>query len=167
MHKLDTMQIGTNPAWVTEGKRAERFLMPCPAARERNSMDRRRVAPRSTDQTTAAAPRESPESRLIRRATQAGETQYDRYLARPNSKRSDSISILRGWSSAIPLLDGSERRWRGGGYFLTWRGFGIVLDPGFDFLRNFHDAGFHAREISAVIVSHNHPDHNTVLSQRF
>lgn len=63
----------------------------------------------------------------------------------------------------MTLLEGSERRWRGGGYFLKWRGHGIVIDPGFDFLRNFHDAGYHGREISAVIVSHNHPDHNSDL----
>lgn len=63
----------------------------------------------------------------------------------------------------MTLLEGSERRWRGGGYFLKWRGYGIVIDPGFDFLRNFHDAGYHGREINAVIVSHNHPDHNSDL----
>jgi ribonuclease BN (tRNA processing enzyme) len=71
--------------------------------------------------------------------------------------------VLRGWSSAVTLLEGSERRWRGGGYFLKWQGHGLVLDPGFDFLRNFHDAGYHGREISVVVVSHNHPDHNTDL----
>jgi len=38
-----------------------------------------------------------------------------------------------------------------------------VIDPGFDFLRNFHDAGYHGREINAVVVSHNHPDHNSDL----
>lgn len=51
----------------------------------------------------------------------------------------------------------------GGGYFIKWRGHGIVIDPGFDFLRNFHDAGFHGKEISGVLVSHNHPDHNSDL----
>jgi ribonuclease BN (tRNA processing enzyme) len=51
----------------------------------------------------------------------------------------------------------------GGGYFLKWRGKGIVIDPGFDFLRNFHDAEYHGREIDAVLVSHNHSDHNADL----
>lgn len=46
---------------------------------------------------------------------------------------------------------------------MKWRGYGIVIDPGFDFLRNFHDAGYHGREINAVLVSHNHPDHNRDL----
>lgn len=50
-----------------------------------------------------------------------------------------------------------------GGYLLKWRGTGIAIDPGFDFLRNFHDARYHGREINAVIVSHNHSDHNADL----
>lgn len=87
------------------------------------------------------------------------ETQYEKYLDRKRSGRDDTLSILRGWSSAVTLLDGSERRWRGGGYFLKWRGRGIVIDPGFDFLRNFHDAGYHGEEINVVMISHNHPDH--------
>lgn len=101
------------------------------------------------------------ESEVIAAIQLAGATQYDKYIAKPDSKRDDALSILRGWSSAVTLLEGSERRWRGGGYFLKWNGYGVVIDPGFDFLRNFHDAGFHGREIHAVVVSHNHPDHNS------
>ena len=91
-----------------------------------------------------------------------GETQYDKYLSKFDATklRDNRLSILRGWGSAVTLLEGSERRWRGGGYFLKWRGFGIAVDPGFDFLRNFHDAGYHGVEINVVVVSHNHPDHN-------
>jgi ribonuclease BN (tRNA processing enzyme) len=63
----------------------------------------------------------------------------------------------------VTLLEGTEGLWRGGGYFLKWQGKGIVVDPGFDFLRNFHDAGYHGREIDAVIVTHNHADHNDDL----
>jgi ribonuclease BN (tRNA processing enzyme) len=82
-------------------------------------------------------------------------------LSEHESTRDDTFSALRGWSSAVTLLEGSdERRWRGGGYFLKWQGHGIVIDPGFDFLDNFHDAGFHAGEIDAVLVSHDHSDHN-------
>jgi Tfp pilus assembly protein PilF/ribonuclease BN (tRNA processing enzyme) len=101
------------------------------------------------------------ESGIIAAIQEAGDTQYEKYTAKPDSQRDNTFSILRGWSSAVTLLEGSERRWRGGGYFIKWRGHGIVIDPGFDFLRNFHDAGYHGREISAVIVSHNHPDHNS------
>jgi tetratricopeptide (TPR) repeat protein/ribonuclease BN (tRNA processing enzyme) len=101
------------------------------------------------------------ESGVIAAIQAAGDTQYEKYIDKPDSKRDDTLSILRGWSSAVTLLEGSERRWRGGGYFLKWRGYGIVIDPGFDFLRNFHDAGYHGREVHAVVVSHNHPDHNS------
>ena len=104
---------------------------------------------------------EAIESGVIAAIQAAGDTQYEKYIAKADSKRGDILSILRGWSSAVTLLEGSERRWRGGGYFLKWSGYGIVIDPGFDFLRNFHDAGYHGREIHAVIVSHNHPDHNS------
>lgn len=109
------------------------------------------------------APSDEIESRIIAAIGEAGDTQYEKYIARSNSGRNDILSILRGWSSAVTLLEGSERRWRGGGYLLKWRGFGLVIDPGFDFLRNFHDAGYHGREIHAVVVSHNHPDHNSDL----
>ncbi len=118
--------------------------------------DRAMAAPSS-----GGAPTDEVEAGVIAAIQEAGDTQYEKYIAKPNSQRAldkvDTMSILRGWSSAVTLLEGSERRWRGGGYFLKWRDYGIVIDPGFDFLRNFHDAGYHGREISAVIVSHNHP----------
>ena len=102
----------------------------------------------------------TPEARIARKL-QGLEDKYKAYLARKPSERSDTFSVLRGWSSAITLLEGSrEGHWRGGGYFLKWAGRGIVIDPGFDFLDNFHDAGFHAVELDAVLVSHNHADHN-------
>ena len=118
--------------------------------------DRAMVAKPATGAATAEI-----ESGIIAAINEAGDTQYEKYLLKPDSERDDTLSILRGWSSAVTLLEGSERRWRGGGYFLKWRGFGIVIDPGFDFLRNFHDAGYHGREIASVVVSHNHPDHNS------
>jgi tetratricopeptide (TPR) repeat protein/ribonuclease BN (tRNA processing enzyme) len=105
----------------------------------------------------------SIEDGLIAAIQAAGNTQYDKYIAQPDSNRDDTLSVLRGWSSAVTLLEGSKREWRGGGYFIKWHGHGLVIDPGFDFLRNFHDAHYHGREIHAVIVSHNHPDHNSDL----
>ena len=111
--------------------------------------------------TAAGASTDEIEGGVIAAIQAAGDTQYEKYINKSDSKRNDTLSILRGWSSAVTLLEGSERRWRGGGYFLKWRGYGIVIDPGFDFLRNFHDAGYHGREIQAVVVSHNHPDHNS------
>ncbi len=103
------------------------------------------------------------ENRIIQKIEQGGVTQYDRYSQQESSKQQDVISILRGWCSSVTLLEGSHGKWRGGGYFLRWQGKGLAIDPGFDFLRNFHDAEYHGREIDAVFVSHNHPDHNSDL----
>lgn len=105
----------------------------------------------------------SPELRAAVKIFRAKETQYDKYMRLSQSVSNGEIHTLRGWSSAVTLVEGSRRRWRGGGYFIKWKGQGIVVDPGFDFLRNFHDAGFHAAEINAVVVTHNHPDHNADL----
>ncbi len=115
------------------------------------------------EKTVFGAQIDEIEEGLITAIRGAGDTQYEKYIAGPDSTRDDTLSILRGWSSAVTLLEGSEGRWRGGGCFLKWQGYGIVIDPGFDFLRSFHDAGYHGREINAVVISHNHPDHNSDL----
>ena len=92
------------------------------------------------------------------------EDQYQYYISKSPSSQSNVLSILRGWSSAVTLLEGgTENKWRGGGYFVKWRDKGLVLDPGFDFLDNFHDKGYHITEVDAILVSHNHPDHNSDL----
>jgi len=87
---------------------------------------------------------------------------YDAYRARSVKGGLDksALTILRDWCCALPLLNGSTHQLRGGGYFLQWNGVGVVIDPGFDFLLNFHDAGFLATQINHVVVSHNHTDHN-------
>jgi Tfp pilus assembly protein PilF/ribonuclease BN (tRNA processing enzyme) len=92
-------------------------------------------------------------------------TQYDQYVkeykAKGHDKKTDELLILRGWSSSVTLLEGAtNRHWYGGGYFLRWRGKGLIIDPGFDFIDNFHEAGCHLLEVSAVAVSHDHTDHN-------
>lgn len=90
------------------------------------------------------------------------ENRYETYLKnRPREVLPNDFTVLRGWGSAVTLLEGSQNsQWRGGGYLLHWRGHGVVIDPGFDFVDNLHDAGFHGTSIRAVVVSHNHPDHN-------
>ena len=106
----------------------------------------------------------SPEGRMKAKllgSETAQKDKYDEYLLKETARRDDLFSCLRGWSSSVTLLEGGkDQHWSGGGYFLKWMGKGIVIDPGFDFLDNFHDAGYNGREVDAVLVSHNHPDHN-------
>lgn len=126
------------------------------------------LAPSPADTALASTPsssaEDSPEER-IREKLRGSETdqkdKYAKYLAKPGNGRDNVFSCLRGWSSATTLLEGgADCHWSGGGYFLKWQGKGVVIDPGFDFLDNFHDAHYNGREIDAVMVSHNHPDHN-------
>jgi hypothetical protein len=71
------------------------------------------------------------------------------------------LFILRDWGSYTPLLwPGPEKeKSRGGGYFIRRGQFGIVIDPGYDFVDNFYAAGFVPRMITHVLVTHDHYDH--------
>jgi len=72
---------------------------------------------------------------------------------------------LKGWSSNIPLIAASlndpemESTVLGGGYFIKWKNTGIVIDPGINFLKNFHKYNHHIYDINMVVVTHNHIDH--------
>ncbi|HHY95717.1 MAG TPA: hypothetical protein GX513_12030 [Firmicutes bacterium] len=69
--------------------------------------------------------------------------------------------VLQRWNSYTPALVASE----GGGYFLYHSNdagvidLGIVVDPGFMFVENFLRHGFGIRDVTAVLVSHDHSDH--------
>ncbi|NPV69877.1 MAG: hypothetical protein HPY55_04395 [Firmicutes bacterium] len=69
--------------------------------------------------------------------------------------------VLKRWNSFTPALTFSE----GGGYFLFHTNesgmidLGIAIDPGYDFVKNFIFEGFRISDITAILVSHNHPDH--------
>lgn len=74
--------------------------------------------------------------------------------------------VLKKWNSYTPALEASE----GGGYFLYHNktsknnkneniDLGIVIDPGYDYLKNFFEQGFSISDINAIIISHDHPDH--------
>lgn len=79
--------------------------------------------------------------------------------------------ILKGWSSSIPLVSGRINEYfegnicKGGGYFIRWKGAGLVIDPGINFLENFHENKFHIADIDIVLITHNHLDHNYELLQ--
>lgn len=89
---------------------------------------------------------------------------YKDDCVKPGDSEPCQLTILRNWSSSEPLLKlHSGNDIRGGGYFLQWKGKGIVIDPGHDFLTNFHEEGFFASAIHSIFVSHDHADHNNDL----
>jgi ribonuclease BN (tRNA processing enzyme) len=134
---------------------------------ERSSKDREVVD--ADPQAITTEPEENtPEQRMLAKLTGAETTAYQKYLSSFKEEKgvgdevgpTDVLAVLKGWGSATPLLPSNTSGCRGGGYFLKWKGKGFVIDPGFDFWRNFTETGFHFKEIQAVAVSHNHPDHN-------
>lgn len=89
----------------------------------------------------------------------------EEHAKRDGTAYKDILAILKGWSSSIPIVSAVERErfsgqiCLGGGYFVKARKEGIIIDPGLDFLTNFASMGFHIKEVSQVVVSHNHIDH--------
>lgn len=88
-----------------------------------------------------------------------------RYFELETPPVDDVMMFPRGWSSTSPfvatVLPDDVNPITGGGYYLRWKGQGVVIDPGIDFLRNFHglDGPFSITDIDAVLVSHCHLDH--------
>jgi len=71
------------------------------------------------------------------------------------------LMVLRKWNSYTPAIPASpdDERSRGGGYFIWHNGHGTVIDPGFNFIENFHQAGGRVCDIHNIILTHAHPDH--------
>ena len=145
-------------------ERAEQMIAAATVTAGRRS--RKDEATLAAQPAATAAERDSrPEDRIKAKLAATDRTKYEAYGRRYSAKdrEPDVLAVLRGWGSAVSLLGEAGAASRGGGYLLKWRGKGVAIDPGFDFLNNLHDAGFHCREINAVIVSHNHTDHNDDL----
>jgi hypothetical protein len=89
-------------------------------------------------------------------------------LVESNGEMQGTLSVLRRWNSFTPTLRSSINQSKGGGYFLRFyynnESFGIVIDPGYDFLENFFSQGFKIGDIDLVLVSHAHPDHTDNLA---
>ena len=62
--------------------------------------------------------------------------------------------VLRKWNSFTPAIPSAEdERSLGGGYFVWHKGKGIVIDPGYNFIENFYDAGCRICDIDTVIIT--------------
>lgn len=74
----------------------------------------------------------------------------------------NTLICLKGFSSTTPAIYSAtfEDTCTGGGLYLNVDGFGIVIDPGIGFVDSMHRHGIFIEDINAVIVTHNHLDHN-------
>lgn len=73
--------------------------------------------------------------------------------------KDNCLYVLRRWNSYTPALRTEDVNSLGGGYLIIWKGKGIVIDPGFDFIKNFQNAGFTIGCIDAIVITHSHLDH--------
>lgn len=86
----------------------------------------------------------------------------------PRTPSGWGLAVLQRWNSFTPALAASE----GGGYF-AFEGepsgskedsglpvkTGVVVDPGYGFVKNFLSERFGIPDVTAVVVTHDHPDH--------
>lgn len=76
------------------------------------------------------------------------------------------LMILKGFSSSTPFFYSALKGGfykspiKGGGFFLKWRGYGLVIDPGINFMENMHQNGLSLKDINGIVVTHDHIDHN-------
>lgn len=74
----------------------------------------------------------------------------------------NTLICLKGFSSTTPAIYSAtfEDTCTGGGLYLNVDGFGIAIDPGIGFVDSMHKQGIFIEDIHAVVVTHNHLDHN-------
>ncbi|WP_432738768.1 tetratricopeptide repeat protein [Maridesulfovibrio sp. FT414] len=78
----------------------------------------------------------------------------------PIRKDKSLFFVLRKWNSYTPILSGINGDDSvGGGYFLFHKGEGVVIDPGYNFIDNFHRAGLRIADIKHIVITHAHNDH--------
>ena len=106
----------------------------------------------------------SVEKHLRTDATKIGKYYDELRLQHTRTKLfKNSLVVLKGTSSSTPSVLNAAfdtQEYHGGGFFISWDGFGIVVDPGYHFLTNLHDAGLDVNDIDAVVITHEHIDHN-------
>ncbi len=97
----------------------------------------------------------------------SGKSQLYYYLSSYKSVKSyrrinNTLICLKGFSSTTPAIYSAtfESACTGGGFYLNVGGYGIAIDPGIGFVDSMHKQGIFIEDINAVIVTHNHLDHN-------
>ena len=85
-----------------------------------------------------------------------------------SSNKNNELVVLRRWNSNTPLLaEHQSASNKGGGYFISYNDFGIVIDPGYNFIENFASAGYKLDDIDAIFITHAHDDHTMHLEGLF
>ena len=102
----------------------------------------------------------------IKQLLQEKEKPVDLYLdsyKRRHFQERNCLIVLKSFSSSTPILlnyAGKSINYSGGGFYLRWNGIGIVVDPGYLFVQNLHQAGYSVLDVDYVIVTHEHIDHS-------
>lgn len=107
-----------------------------------------------------------PESlrRHIDTKTSASDYYWERCKALKKIKSfQNRLVMLKGLSSSTPaVMNGAFNTdtYTGGGIYLNWDGFGIVIDPGYHFIEAMHNSGLSVLDVDAVVITHEHIDHS-------
>ena len=70
------------------------------------------------------------------------------------AKDASVLMVLRQWNSYTPIIVDGQESDRGGGYFVRHKNVGLVIDPGYNFIELFHEAGCKIVDISHVAITH-------------
>lgn len=86
----------------------------------------------------------------------------------PSHRAQDGLYVLNGWDYSSPStasanetgpeLQSETGRSSSGGFFLSWSGTGIAINPGLNFLKNLHQVGLTVLDIDCVVVTRNTHD---------
>lgn len=96
------------------------------------------------------------------RTMKESEDKHDKFLSKGSFLKPDQtlFMVLRKWNSYTPIIPGTEdESYVGGGYYIFHKGRGIVIDPGYNFIENFHQAVGKIEDVHDIILTHAHNDH--------
>jgi len=175
LHELD-LELKPEPrqateAWIERAKRSHALEEAGGSAEEREQEDR------SSDEALVADLFEALKSDLP--AIREKKMEFTKLIAESVGRSrivgkggaDDMLLVLRDWNSFSPILRrelrnqngrGPDER-RGGGYFLVWKGHGIVVDPGVDFVTQLYRKGLSIADVDTVTITHCHLDHTRDL----
>ncbi|MFW9972510.1 MAG: MBL fold metallo-hydrolase, partial [Candidatus Odinarchaeota archaeon] len=83
---------------------------------------------------------------------------------RTSEKSDNKLYVFKRFSSHYPSI-GKKKSALGGGFYLRWKGKGIVVDPGYNFLQQFVGNGFGIWDIDCILVTHAHDDHTADIER--